>query len=287
MDFSHKKLPKEVVSTLRRVPVGVFAPHAILLTPLYVFLPKNQKFVAIKAPLQFFSPEELEKFNVVDNFYVPEFIDLIAPFQNAGEAVRELLKIREVVQVRTSQGAVPVSLTVSQYELNDAVLRVIATLWGDSVRVEPFFLCTFADEVCDALRPDIILRAAERDVELFELGLLRSSMAVFLALHLGYAHAHALTYLRERVFDDSFSRSKERPVGLVPQLVSLVRALIPDAGCREISANAIRAVMKENGVETASVRKLLCRIESVLNKKLIRSGALSPSLYGGKGIRDE
>jgi hypothetical protein len=274
--------------SLRRVPVDTCAPNAILLTPIYVYLPKNKKFIAVKAPLQLFSVEELEKLKSFENFYFPEFIDLIAPFQKAGEAVREILKVRQRRQIRSSGGTSMIPLPMAQHELNDALLRIVGPLWGRGVRVEPFFLCFFADAVCEPLPASILGKAAEQDGDRFELSLLRASTAVFLALHLGYGDVKLLTCLRDRVFQAGTEVGPPiAPLsGELGQLFDLVEAVLPDAETREISFESIRKIQMTIGCGGRSPYKLRSRLNRVRDELMGPKG-LEASLYGEKGIRNE
>ena len=294
MRFSRRKISNEEIRSLRRVRVDVCAPNAILLTPIYVYLPKNRKFVAVKAPLQFFSPEELEKLRPFENFYLPEFVDLVAPFQRAGEAVRETLKLRQRRQIRTSRGASKVPIPMPQFELNDAVMRLVVPLWRGGVRIEPFFLCFFADELCDPLPPDALLKAAEENVDLFELTLLRASTAVFLALHLGYCDAKLLSCLRERVFREAWPAvwpasdgGTIAPLaGELGQILALVQALVPDAEVREVSLERMNETIAGSASGGRGADKLICRLTRV-KTELGDTPGLQASLYGEKGIRDD
>ena len=62
MDFTHRKLMTEAAIELKRVPVSQVSAYTIQFFPLYVFMKLNKKFVAVKSPLDFFIPAELEKF---------------------------------------------------------------------------------------------------------------------------------------------------------------------------------------------------------------------------------
>src|SRR5437899_3275466 len=110
MKIRNRKLSKDAVQTLRRIPVELCHSYDLLVAPIYVYLPKNEKFVAIKFPLQYFSPAELEKFRPYESFYLPEFVDFISPFQKAGESVRALFDVRQKRPVKTSQGSELITL---------------------------------------------------------------------------------------------------------------------------------------------------------------------------------
>ena len=48
MDFYYKKLPLESFNELRPFPVTKVKPYQLLLAPVYVFLHKNSKFLALR-----------------------------------------------------------------------------------------------------------------------------------------------------------------------------------------------------------------------------------------------
>lgn len=287
MKFSRKKLPKDAIATLRRVRVDVCEPHAILLAPVYVYLRNNQKFVAVKAPLQFFAPGELEKLQPYESFYVPEFIDMIAPFQKAGESVRALLEMNQKSVVRSNQGAASVVLPLSPHEINDAVLQVLGPLWSGGVRVEPFFLCFFADEVCRPIPSNVMVASVEVDVESFELALLRSSAAVFLALHLGYCDLGLLNRLRGTVFEDTWNgKGPAQGFGELAQLSRLLAELLPSSETREIQLDRIREIAKGTSLANRCSRKLISRLDRI-EINFHRSLENVASIFGDKGFCDE
>lgn len=281
------KLPKEAVQSLRRVRLDVVAPFETLMAPVYVYLPKNGKFVAIKLPLQHFSPAELEKYKPYENFYLPEFIDQLAPFQRAGEAVRNVLEMTERKVIRTNDGKGYVNLAIAQHELDDAVLEIVSRLWNSNVRIEPFFLCFFANEVCVPLTPQTITEAVETNTDLFETGLLRASAGVFLALHIGYCEPRVLSRIYEKFFWDTMNGVRPtRALTEVSLIQRLVWTALPDASTKDISIDAIYELLWRDGTGGKASRKLISRLERV------RAEFLNPkveprSLFGERGICDE
>ena len=280
MQFSHKKLAKDKISSLRRVPISVCEPSVILLTPVYVYLPKNQKFVAIKAPLEFFSKAELEKLSPFENFYLPDFIDLIAPFQRAGESVSELLKVKVRLKLASNMGPVQVELPTSQHETSDSILRLTSSLWGAGARIEPFFLIFFANEICGLLPEKVLRQAADNNLEDFELSLLQASVAVFLALQMGWSERAFLTSLRNFFFDEP-----RKATGDAELLIQWVQKILPHSEVRVVSLESVRESGNQMGPSALNV-KLVQRLERV-SQRLIPPGATTASVYGPKGIRDE
>lgn len=284
MNFSKKKLPKDTIGSLRRVPTDCCMPYDILLAPIYVYLQMNQKFVAIKAPLQFFSPAELEKYKPYKNFYLPEFIEQIVPFQRAGESVRNLLYMQQRKQIRTNKGTESIDSPLPQHELDDALLCLIGPLWRQGIRIEPFFLCFFANQVCSPFPAQTLSEVAEAKSELFELGLFRSSLAVFLALHIGYSDPKILGPLYKRIFERTLQGLKPRRafVGGIAQLVEIICEILPNETVQTITLEQIQTALgRGTGGKTA--KKLLCRLDRVKNEFIENQTA---TLFGEGGICD-
>src|SRR3990167_7937356 len=114
MQFTQRKLPPEAVYTLRVSPIDSVEPYALTLAPMNVFLKRNEKFVSVKAPLDFFVPEELEKLRPLGNFFIPDFVDKVVPFRKAARSVAALLKWEPPPPAK--DGAYPpVALPISAY----------------------------------------------------------------------------------------------------------------------------------------------------------------------------
>jgi hypothetical protein len=282
VNIRHRKLAKDVIDTLRCVPVGVCKPYDVLVAPVYVYLPRNGKFVAIKLPLQYFTPQDLEKFKPYESFYLPEFVDQVLPFQKAGGAIQSLFEVIQKRPVKTSTGTEMVAVPLAQYELDDAVLHILAPLWSVGSKVEPFFLCFFANEVCLPFSTNFLTESADK--ENFELALLRASTGVFLALHLGYTDPGVLTRLRDRFFSDTLDgvRPVQSP-GEVALLQQLIWTLIPNSEVKDISLPAIEKLLKTSGTGGKAAKKLISRLKR-MTLNFIQSEAESASLYGEKGI---
>lgn len=176
-----------------------------MFAPVYVFLKKNKKFISIKAPLDFFSPEELKRFSTFKKFFIPQFIDWVAPFRKTGKAIRTLLQLelkpKDKSEDSEEQTYPPVALPLAPYELSDACLRLIAPLWGRDQKIENFFIAVLMAEVLEPLPEDLLTDTKEKDYVLFEDALLRSSWGTFLALLIGYCDAQILNRIRVRIFE--------------------------------------------------------------------------------------
>jgi hypothetical protein len=210
MDFKPRKLPKEAASKMRVCPVDTVSPFALMPAPVYALMKLNEKLVSVKAPLDFFTPEELQRFKSFKLFYFQSFVDSIAPVRQAARTVLSLLSTSPKAAVSSTGGATPgvatskadVGLLPAPYEISDAVLRILAPLWGPTVAIEPFFAAVFTNELCELIPGDVLLAARDKSVKLYEDGILISGWAVFLALHLGYCNLEFLNKLRSRVFSE-------------------------------------------------------------------------------------
>ena len=278
MKFSvHKLLKDQAASTMRKVPVRLFKPYALMIAPVYTLLERNEKFVAVKAPLGFFSPRELEKFGGIAEFYLPSFVGRIEPFQKAGEQVERLLGLTEVQKLRTSEGEKESPVPLSPFQLSDAVLQALGPLWGSDQRIEPFFLVFFSEEVCNPLDEKRVADASEADVARFELAVLRASLAVFIALHLGVFNRTLLTRLRDRVFDETAAGAEtSRNLQQSDLIVALAHRLLPDGEVTELKPDAF------DGSDAVS-RKIRARLERV-TKEMTAHAPAAASLFGEGGI---
>jgi len=200
MDFSFRKLPPESAAALRLCPVQGFAPYSPIWAPVYVFLKRNAKFVSVKAPLDFFTPEELSRLAPYESLFMPEFVELPLLFRSAGRRIRLILKGRPDIDAEPMNHATDVVLPPASYEISDAVLRVLGPLWGRKTELEPFFSCALSDAICDPLHPDWLREARDRNIETYEAALLKSGLGVFLALHLGHSDWDAINFVRQRIF---------------------------------------------------------------------------------------
>jgi hypothetical protein len=248
-------------------------PYALMLAPVYVFMRQNEKFVAVKGPLDFFTPEELDRYQVFGMFYIPEFVELALPFRQAGRRVRTLVGWQP-------QRAGEALLPPAPYEISDAVLRMIGPLWGAGLEIEPFFAAVFVNELCDLLSAEVLFAAREKGVQVFEQAVLRSSWAVFLALHLGYCDLAFLNAIRLRIFAEELGQ-KNPPAngrtGDVQELVEIVGL--------SLSEDALKRVRGESFAlhESRTARKMSGRLERV-RAQLVSEEDLSPTIFGPGGF---
>ncbi|MCM2277116.1 MAG: hypothetical protein NDJ89_03495 [Oligoflexia bacterium] len=274
MDFSRRKLPKEAAETLRLCPISTVKAFTPMLAPAYVFMPRNEKFVSVKSPLDFFTPEELERLKSFESFYFPEFLNAVMPFRSAARGVLTLLTWRP-------DESDPAVLPPASYELADAALRLIGPLWGKDTQIEPFFLAVFVNELCELLPSELLSEVREQSVEGYENALLLSSWTVFLALHLGYCDLAFLNALRLRVFRSSAS-GEDEPGAFAPldEVIGLARATFS----LENRLSPFRADVFVGRRDRASL-KMVSRLRRVIGS-LLRPDAPVATIFGPGGFVD-
>ncbi len=273
MEFSKKKLPTEASNDLRVCPIDTVRPLIPMVAPVYVYLRRNAKFVGVKAPLDFFSAQELAKFRPYEMFYLPKCMDSCAPFTKAARSIRALLNWKPS---DAQLGALP----PAPFELSDAVLRLVGPLWGSGPAIEPFFTAIFATELCGPMSTDSVMNARDQSFDVYERALLRSSWAVFLALHLGYCDLSFLCDLRAKVFDSSVSgKYSQQPGSEMDELATHAILAIPSGKTR---------VMKGESWSSGSERvfeKLRARMDRVQSELIDRNAPMA-SVFGPGGFVD-
>lgn len=251
-------------------PVASVSPYALMLSPVYVLLEKNAKYVAVKAPLDFFTDDELSRLKSFGHFYLPQFVDSVMPFRNTARAIRTLLTLP----------------TPAPYEISDAVLRMIGPLWSEGTRLEPFFVAVFANELCDLLPAGLLAGARDNDVEVFEKAVLQSSWAVFIALHLGKCDMSYLNALRSSVFSDATTNADTGATNNeTAGIAALARKSITSAGQKHIEGEAITAVQELQDIQLSLAHKMSARLERV-KREFVRAGTTPPTIFGQEGFVD-
>lgn len=204
MHFKTKKLPKEKAAQLEPFPVHTAEPFRPLPAPVYVLLAHNQKLVSIKGPFDFFSGQDLVKMKAGGTYYYGPILKRVEPFLLAAGEVKKMLGWSQPTATRVLEAA--------PYEISDAILRKMASLWApvsssgsskdEVIGVESYFAVAFANELCDPMPGSRLEMVRDRDPDLYEIALLRSGVFVFLALHLGYMDVKLLSDLRYRFFNE-------------------------------------------------------------------------------------
>jgi hypothetical protein len=276
MEFARKKLSKEQAREMRVCAVSSVQPYVAMPAPVYVYLRANEKFVAVKAPLDFFTAEELAKWRSLESFYMPEFVDELSSFREAGRRVRAILAWKP-------DGEDAAAKELTPYELSDSVIRVVGRLWSPlgasgedrQAGIESFFVSVFVSELCEPLSEDGLRAARDRDVDAYERGVLASGWTAFLALHLGYCNLEFLNRLRQASFDGAIAP------GAFPdeviELDRLVREELDASGYRALRSGAFSQRAERAG---RKVRSRLIRIE----RSLMDPASQAPSIYGEGGF---
>jgi hypothetical protein len=198
MSFEDKKLGVESIQDLLQCGISTVEPYALMLTPVYVFMKLNDKLVSVKAPLDFFTPEELKHLSRYETFYMPKSVQLGSRFQTAAKVIRNL--------ITPAEGAHKYS--PATFEVSNEVLLAVVALWGKDLRVDPFFCAVFADELCGAIKPEKMLEARETAVVRHESGILISSVLTFILLHLGYFDLIKLAEIRFTAYEETVDRDE-------------------------------------------------------------------------------
>ncbi len=282
MDFTNRKLPRTAASELRRLSLGELEPFALMFSPVYVFLKRNEKFIGIKAPLDFFVEADIEKIKPYGTLFVPPFVDQVAPYREAGRRVKKILSVRDSRPSRDAAGYPEVKLPPPPWEVSDAILKVIGPLWGRDAKVEPFFVTAFIQDLCGSLPHELLLASRDQDIGRHEKALFRSSWAVFLALHLGLCDLNWLVRLRTRVFaqvsDLKLDESFDRDGPDIRELLKLIQSkLFDDEGLQPLSASAFQ--LEEERISI----KIHSRLERVVEEFTPRS-SYNCSVRGQKGF---
>jgi len=188
MLFDSKKLEIDSAEELFQCRINTVKPYALMLGPVYVFMKRNEKFVSIKSPLDFFTPEELASFQRFEAFYLPKAVSEVSGYQTAAKLVREIIKASET-------GFPP-----APFEVSDEVIKVIAPAWGKSVEISPFCAAIFTDEFCGSLSPEDLNYGREFAVVRHDLGLLLSGFLIFALIHLGWFDLEQLKKIRTETY---------------------------------------------------------------------------------------
>ena len=264
MLFDDKKLTSEALVDLLRCPISTVKPFSLMLAPVYIWMKLNKKFVAVKSPLDFFTPEELAKLSKYETFYLPKFIEESIRFQTAARLVKNILTLEA--------GDLP----PAPFEKSKELISVIAPLWGKSLRLEPFFMSIFTDELCGPLDSHCLLEAREKAVDAHDHGLLLSGAFIFIALQLG-RHTHAtLVKTRQEIYTrtvqgeewKSFQTEDDMIIGSLNQMIT------------DFKMVGLEALHKSQ-LEWAA--KLNARLQAFEQRKIL-SKTESPSIYGPEGF---
>lgn len=268
MDFSVRKWPREAASDLIQIPWKAVCVYQPVFTPIYVFLQRNEKFVSIKAPLDFFTDEDITKLQSFKALYTTPFISLVQPYMSEARRVRRILDFQKE---HSDIGPAP-------YELSDSILRIIGPLWFDGPKLEPYFITVFSQTLCAAIPKELLIDLKNMSVELYDIALQRAALAVFFALHLGVCDLPFLNSLQNEIMAAQLSGSDTLAKNSIWSELSILCAkLITQPNAPAIELSMIRQM------NTVFSRRLADRLERV-QSELIKEGALVTSIFGEKGF---
>ncbi len=267
MLFDDKKLSTEDIDDLLQCPVESIAPFVLMLAPVYVFMKLNKKFVSVKAPLDFFLPDELEKLKKHEVFYVPKIVKSSVRYQTAARLVKNLFSLNTT----------PANLIgMSSFEVSNETVKIMGTLWGKEVKIEPFFMAVFTHEFCRPLNSNVMIDARESTVVRHDYGLLLSGVFVFTAIHLGWHDYDVLNQLRDDIYDRTVKgedwnlgqNTFEIMVGGISQLMSQHQSIGEDQ-------------LLQLNQEWS--QKLIGRLQRI-KRDVSHYAECSPSIYGPEGF---
>lgn len=270
MDFVCRKLPREAAESLRRVALKELKPYALLPAPLYAFLRTNEKFVALKGPLDCVLPEDLEKWKSFEVLFFPPFVDRTQAYLDAGRRVRQLLTLEA-----------PEGQSPAPYELSDSVLRTLGPLWFAPMQVEPYFLALFAWEVCGSPEASMVIRAREESVERFEYAVLMSGVAVFFALLAGYTELRFIEKIRTQIITHCMQQTSVDAE--IRPWVDLAQALLTSDPSESNLLWAPLTEVKLASLQTLVARRLVARLGRVRSDFMTKNRP-HPSIFGEGGL---
>lgn len=219
MRFNLKKQPGKLADRFRALPISELEAHKLLPGTVYLYLEANQKFLAVKEPLDFFTEAELEKYSKLGTLHVPEHFDIADRFREAGHTVRSMLEWT---------GGEGEELEPSSFEMSDAIIRQMASLWApldptrnDNAAIETFFAVIFAHEIVDPVPNEWLDDARAKDLDLYLISIMRAALSVFIALHLGFGDRAKLNELYTWVFATSANLSAPNNTSVSPQMKEL------------------------------------------------------------------
>lgn len=293
MEFSRRPITKDQKSKLYRMRVKEVLPYTLMFAPCYVYLTANEKFLAVKSPLDFFTEEELSRLLKYQFIYCSSFSINALPFRDSGRAVRKVLteetgQSEDPEEIRIQKIGKPkrfsdTQLGPSVFEVSDAVLRALGPVWweyDDGIGVEPVLVAIFINEVCAPIPAERLEGAREMNGEKQDEAVLKSSWAVFLVLMAGYCDLEFLDEIRIRVFDDVIlDRPYTNDGSEVDELISIALQTFQGDGLNLILAEALEEFKGTGAL------KLVSRLNRVKHKFVSR-GSEPPSIHGKRGLID-
>ncbi|MBL7716023.1 MAG: hypothetical protein JNL01_11215 [Bdellovibrionales bacterium] len=206
---SIKKLPPEAASDLRSEPIRVNQAYELTWSAVYVFLKRNQKFVAVKGPKDFFTPEELQKLAPFEVFFTPKRSTEIDYYQEKGRLLRRYLESVWDVEQKLASDPDPKEEPPASFEVSANTMEKICEVWGTKRTLMNWEIVAYIDSVCRGVPGELWLRLREISIQQFDEILYRSSWVLFFALHLGYTDIDFLNRYRTELFKRALGDSAE------------------------------------------------------------------------------
>lgn len=200
MAIGRTKIDAESGFGLVPVAADSIQPYELSPGPLYVYLKLNSKYVAIKGPLDFFTPQELDRLKSFETVYYLPLIESVPLIKENSKRTAELLKSATAFK----NGQMPPSV----FECSRALLDGLGVLWqvgpeGDFY-IEPFLVSLWVEYLCGGLHSATLASMRESNAEATEESLLKSSLFIFLAMHVGVYPLEMVKFWRVLVWQAFF-----------------------------------------------------------------------------------
>ena len=154
--------------------------------------------------------------------------------------------------------------------------RVMGKLGGKSLLIEPFFMSIFADELCESLKPELMVWAREKTVINHDAGLLLSGVFVFIAAHLGYFNLEQLNQHRSEIYSRTVEgETWDNPQSEMEQIVHELNEIM-----KVKKAFRFDDFSEMNSEWASKLAARLARVQKILS----RGAEESPSIYGPEGF---
>jgi len=274
---------------MKRIPIESVTAYTLMLAPVYVLLKRNEKFVSVKSPLDFFTPDELDKLKSYGEFYLPPFMDVVTPFLEVAGRIRTLFNgaqgLRPAEEGGNGNSKFTSVIEPAPYEFSDAVLRIMGPIWSFGGVIEPFFVCMFINEVCPPMTPEVLDRGRNQGVEKFEYAILMANWVAFLAMHLGYLDFGYLVRLRNAVFlQEIFGERYDLSLGAeIFDLHREAREALPSLETQILTTDFF---WSRDARVSQKLANKLARVKQQMIKPL-KKGEETPSIFGVKGFAGE
>ena len=264
MLFEDKKLQLESIDDLIQCPVHSIEPFSLMLAPVYILMKLNQKLVSVKAPLDFFTEDELQRLKLHEVFYIPKFIKSSVRFQTAARLIKKMLPVQQF------------ELSTAPFEISKESFSVLSELWGKQIQIEPFFMAIFADELCAPLDQEKMLWARENAVVNHDHALLLCGSLVFIALHLGWFDLVFLNQFRKTIYERTVLGEKwDNPKSEMESIVCDLNKILYVE--KSLNYESLRATSSEWS------KKLASRLLYLKNSKT-KLTHVSATIYGEEGF---